>query len=62
MIKCVRVKPGLGNPPDKWVNNQSESMQNLIKELINYNADDIVSFLKIIKEEVFQQQKDELIC
>ena len=50
MIKCIRVKAGLGNPPKKWVNNLSKSMNNIIKELINYNAVDIVSFLEIIKE------------
>ena len=61
MIKCVRVKAGLGNPPNKWVNNLSESMNNVIKEAINYNAVDIVSFPEVIKENVFQQQKDELI-
>ena len=53
MIKCVRIKTGLGNPPTKWVNKLSESMNNIIKELINYNAVDIVSFLEIIKEKVF---------
>ena len=59
MIKCVSVKAGLGK---KWVNNLSESMNNIIKDLINYNAVDIVSFLETIKEKAFQQQKDELIC
>ena len=61
MIKCLRVKPGLGNPPNKWVNKLSESMNNIIKEAINYNAVIIVSFLEIINEKVFQQQKDELV-
>ena len=44
MIKCVRVKAGLGFPPKKCVNNLSESMNNITKELINYNAVDIVKF------------------
>ena len=61
MIKCVRIKAGLGNPLNKWVTNLSESMNNIIEELINYNAVDIVSFLDTTKEKVFQQQKDELI-
>ena len=61
MIKCLRVKPGLGNPPNKWVNKLSESMNNIIKEAINYNAVIIVSFLEIINEKVFQQQKDQLV-
>ena len=60
MIKCVRVKAGSGNPPNKWVKNLSESINHIIKDAINYNAVDIVSFLEIIKEKVFQQQKNEL--
>ena len=61
MIKCVRIKAGLGNRPNKWVNNLSESMNNITEELVNYNTVDIVSFLDTTKEKVFQQQKDELI-
>ena len=61
-MKCVRIKAGLGNPPNKWVNNLSESMNNIIKEAVSYSAVDIVSSLEIIKENVFQQQKDELVC
>ena len=55
------VKAGLGNSTNKWVNNLPESMNNMIKEAINHNAVDMVSFLEIIKKKVFQQQKDELI-
>ena len=61
-MKCVRIKAGLGNPPNKWVSNLSESMNNIIKEAVSYSAVDIVSSLEIIKEKVFQQQKDELVC
>ena len=61
-MKCVRIKAGLGNPPNKWVNNLSESMNNIIKEAVSYSAVDIVSSLEIIKEKVFEQQKDELVC
>ena len=61
MIKCVRIKSGLGHPPNKWVTNLSESMNNIIKELKNYTAVDIVSFPEIIKGKVFRKQKEELI-
>ena len=47
------VKAGLGNSTNKWVNNLPESMNNMIKEAINYNAVDMVSFLEIIKKKVF---------
>ena len=55
MIKWVRVKAGLGNSPNKLVNNRPVSMNNIIKELAHYNALNIVSFLEKIKEKVFQQ-------
>ena len=44
MIKCIRMKAGLGNPPNKWATNLSESMNNIVKEPRNYNAVDIVKF------------------
>ena len=53
MIKCVRIKAGLGNPPNKWVTNLSESMNNIIKEPINYNAVDIVEFSRDNKRKSF---------
>ena len=49
----MRVKAGLGNPPKKWVNNLSESMNNIIKEPINYNAVDIVKFSRDNKRKSF---------
>ena len=53
MIKCIRVRAGLGNPPKKWVNNLSESMNNIIKEPINYNAVNTVRFYRDNKRKRF---------
>ena len=57
----VRVAAGLGNPPNKWVNNTMESLNLVIKEQINNNAVDMVTFLEAVKEKVFDQQLEELV-
>ena len=42
--KEVIVAAGLGNSPNKWVNNRMESLNLVIKEQINNNAVDMVNF------------------
>ena len=61
MLKPVRVAAGLGNPPNKWVNNVTEALHNVIKEELNHDALDVVAFLEKVKERVFDQQLTELI-
>ena len=61
MLTEVRVAAGLGNPPNKWVNNRMESLHLVIKEQINNNAVDMVTFLEAVKEKVFDQQLEELV-
>ena len=61
MLTEVRVAAGLGNPPNKWVNNRMESLNLVIKEQINNNAVDMVTFLEAVKEKVFDQQLEELV-
>ena len=61
MLTVVRVAAGLGNPPNKWVNNRMESLNLVIKEQINNNAVDMVTFLEAVKENVFDQQLEELV-
>ena len=46
MIKSVRKAAGLGDPPNKWVNNLCESMNNVLKEEMDNNALDVVDFLE----------------
>ena len=57
----VRVAAEFGNPPNKWVNNTMESLNLVIKELINNNAVDMVTFLEAEKEKVFDQQLEQLV-
>ena len=59
--KEVIVAAGLGNSPNKWVNNRMESLNLVIKEQINNNAVDMVTFLEAVKEKVFDQQLEELV-
>ena len=49
MLKPVRTAAGLGNPPNKWVSNLCESLNNVIKEEIDNNSVDLVTFLEKIK-------------
>ena len=32
MLKAIRIAAGLGNPPNKWDNQRTESLNNVIKE------------------------------
>ena len=61
MLTEVRVAAGLGNPSSKWVNNRMESFNLVIKEQINSNAVDMVTFSEAVKEKVFDRQPEELV-
>ena len=61
MLRSVRIAAGLGNPPNKWVNNTTESLHAVIKEELKNNSLDVCTFLERVKATVFQQQMDELI-
>ena len=56
MLTEVRVAAGSGNPPNKRVNNRMESLNLVIKEQINNNGADMVTFLEAVKEKVFDEQ------
>ena len=49
------------NSPNKWVNNGMESLNLVVKEQLNNNAVDMVTFLEAVKEKVFDQQPEELV-
>ena len=51
MLAEVTVAAGLGNPPNKWVNNSMESLNLVIKEQINNNAVGMVTFFRSSKGE-----------
>ena len=49
MLKPVRTIAGLGCQPNKWDNNVTEALHRVMKEQINNNSVDLVSFLEKIK-------------
>lgn len=61
MLKPVRRSANLGNPPGKFTNNTTESLNLVIKEEQHHQSLDICTFLENIKEKVFEQQKGEMI-
>ena len=61
MLKSVRTSAGLGLPPNKWVNNVTESLPHVMKEQLHHNSVDLVSFLEKMKTKLFDQQMEELI-
>ena len=61
MLMPVRRLANLGNPPGKFTNNTTESLNLVIKEAQNHESRDICSFLETIKEKMFEQQKGEMI-
>ena len=40
MMKSTRIAAGLGNPPNKWDNQQTESLNNVIKEAAEIQVTD----------------------
>lgn len=52
MISHVRIAAGLGNPPNKFVNNRCEAMNLVLKEATANESSDFVRFLEIVKEKV----------
>ena len=51
MLYPVRTSGGLGDPPNKFVNNRCESMNMVLKESVGHETD-FVKFLEIVKEKV----------
>lgn len=61
MLRPVRVAAGLGNPPNKWQNQRTESINNIIKEEINRQSTDQVTIHELIETHVIQPHLDELV-
>ena len=61
MLKPVRVAAGLGNPPTKWQNQRTESINNVIKEEIKRQSTDQVTIHELIESRVIQPHLDELV-
>lgn len=61
MLKPVRIAAGLGNPPNKWDNQRTEVMNNVIKEEADYQVSDQAAIHEILEARVIQQQENEYI-
>ena len=61
MLKPVRVAAGLGNPPNKFVNQRTESLNTVIKEALVNKKLDQVSYHDIIYDKVFKCQEEEIM-
>ena len=61
MLKPVRIAAGLGNPPNKWDNQRTESVNNIIKEAADNHVTDQATIHEILESQVIQQQENEYI-
>ena len=52
----VREECGLGNPPDVFTTNPSESMNALLKHKVDYKRSELPQFIQKVKELVMEQQ------
>ena len=59
MLKPVRIAAGLGNPPNKWSNQRTESINLVIKEAAANQVTDQTTIHDIIQERVIKQQESE---
>ena len=61
MLKTVKIAVGLGNPPNKWDNQRTESINNTIKEAADNHVTDQATIHEILETLVIQQQENEYI-
>ena len=61
MLKTVRIAAGLGNPPNKWDNQRTESLNNIIKEAADNHVTDQATIHEILETQVIKQQENEYI-
>ena len=61
MLKPVRTAAGLGSPPNIWKNNRTEGIHSVMKKELRKESLDIDTFLKRVKDRVFDQQVEEMI-
>ena len=61
MSKDVRMAAGLGNPPNKCVNQRVEAMNRVIKDAASRRIMDQVTFHEVMYDKVFKQQEEEYL-
>ena len=58
MLKPVREKAGLGNPPNIFTTNASEAVNALLKSKLNYKRSELSEFVKKMAEFVKEQKEE----
>ena len=58
MLKLIRVKMGLGDPPREFINNPKESTNARIKEKVDYQRSELHVFCTKMKELVDKQTRN----
>jgi len=58
MIKQLRVKAGLGNPPDPFYTNDVESQNRVIKHQNEYKVQELPQFIESMKTMMISQKKE----
>ena len=60
MLKSVRVRAGLGNPPNQYNNQRCESFNRILKfDTKNYHVDQVIIH-EVVEEKIVKQQEEEL--
>ena len=58
MLKSVRIKAGLGDPPQPFYTNDVESQNNVIKHQTKYTSQELPQFINSMREMVVCQRKE----
>ena len=58
MLRPIRIDCGLGNPPDIFTTNASESMNALLKHKVDYRRSELPVFVDKVKELAAEQQTE----
>ena len=57
MLRPVRIRAGLGNPPSSFTTNASESINALLKNQVEYKKSDVPVFLEKLRDAIDEQQR-----
>ena len=58
MLRPVREECGLGNPPEIFTTNPSESMNAVLKHKVNFKKSELPLFIDKVREIILKQQKE----
>lgn len=61
MLRPVRIAAGLGNPPNKWDNQRTEAINNVINEEADHQVSDQAAIHEILEARVIKQQESEYV-